>query len=114
MNCNSLSWSSKTVSKSSKILSEHACYPQFILLSQYLPISLSDQLTRAAADSQRHISTHETILNDLEELGDMMSQMLERQHIVEVRINRSAALTPSSFTATPIPAAGRAPVAPLL
>lgn len=55
------------------------------------PVSLSDQLTRAAADSQQHISTHEIILNDLEELGDMMTQMLERQHVVEVR---STALTP--------------------
>jgi len=55
------------------------------------PVSLSDQLTRAAADSQQHISTHEIILNDLEELGDMMTQMLERQHVVEVR---SIALTP--------------------
>ena len=70
------------------------------------PVSLSDQLTRAAADSQQHISTHETILNDLEELGDMMSQMLERQHIVEVCIKRSAALTPF---VTPIPAASCVP-----
>jgi len=31
----------------------------------------------------------------------MMSQMLERQHIVEVRINRSAALTPLLFPRRP-------------
>jgi hypothetical protein len=58
------------------------------------PFSLSDQLTRTAADSRQHILTHKTILNDLEELGDMISQMFERQQIVEVRIKRSAQFIP--------------------
>jgi len=48
-----------------------------------------DQLTRAAADSQQHIATHKTILNDLEELEDMMSQMLERQQIAENQFSES-------------------------
>lgn len=33
-------------------------------------------------------------MNDLEELGDMISQMFERQQIVEVRVKRSAQFIP--------------------
>ncbi|KAF9790384.1 autophagy-related protein 17 [Thelephora terrestris] len=48
-----------------------------------------DQLTRAAADFQQHIATHKAILDDLEELGDVMAQMLERQQIVENQFSES-------------------------
>jgi hypothetical protein len=48
-------------------------------------------------------------LSDLEELGDMMSQMLERQHIEEVCIKLKAAFTPSPHVAL-ISATNRVPV----
>lgn len=48
-----------------------------------------DRLTKAANDSQQHITAHKAILNDLEELGDVMSQMLDRQQIAENQFSGS-------------------------
>ncbi|EIW57328.1 uncharacterized protein TRAVEDRAFT_169021 [Trametes versicolor FP-101664 SS1] len=42
-----------------------------------------DQLLAAKAAAQEHLDTHRRILTDLDELGDIMTDMLERQQHVE-------------------------------
>lgn len=47
--------------------------------------SASEQLLAAKALAQQHLDTHHITLDDLEELGDIMSEMLRKQQEVEVR-----------------------------
>ncbi|KAI0749561.1 autophagy protein Apg17-domain-containing protein [Daedaleopsis nitida] len=44
---------------------------------------LHDQLLSAKAAAQAHVEIHKSTLNDLDELGDIMTEMLERQQDVE-------------------------------
>lgn len=46
--------------------------------------SASEQFTAARALAQQHLGTHHVTLDDLEELGDIMSVMLRKQQEVEV------------------------------
>ncbi|KAI9061011.1 hypothetical protein FKP32DRAFT_1654906 [Trametes sanguinea] len=43
-----------------------------------------DELLAAKSDAQEHLDTHRRILTDLDELGEIMTDMLNRQHTVEV------------------------------
>lgn len=49
-----------------------------------LPLNVSEELLAAKSLMHQHLETHRTILNDLEELGDIMSEMLQREQEVEV------------------------------
>ena len=44
----------------------------------------------AKAEAQARLEVHTNILNDLDELGDIMTEMLERQQTVEVRSTGSS------------------------
>lgn len=44
----------------------------------------SEQLLAAKQAAQQHLDTHQRTLYDLDELGEIMSEMLERQQAVEV------------------------------
>ena len=46
---------------------------------------LSDQLLAAKADAQERLDIHRSTLTDLDELGKIMTDMLEHQQAVEVR-----------------------------
>ena len=47
---------------------------------------VSEQLVAAKDAAQERLEIHRSILTDLDELGEIMSEMLERQQIVEVRL----------------------------
>ena len=46
----------------------------------------SDELLAAQHAAQEQLDSHRTTLDDLDELGDILTEMLERQQAVEVRL----------------------------
>lgn len=46
--------------------------------------SHSERLVRLEADAKKSLETHRQTLDDLDELGDIMSEMLQRQQSLEV------------------------------
>lgn len=49
--------------------------------------TISGQLLVAKAATQERLEIHRSTLTDLDELGDIMTEMLERQQSVEVRLS---------------------------
>lgn len=51
--------------------------------------SHSKQLVSAKSSAQEQLDSHRAVLDDLDELGEIISEMLERQQVAEVRMSRS-------------------------
>ena len=46
----------------------------------------SEELLTAKAIAQAHLEVHQNTITDLDELGDIMTEMLDRQQVAEVRL----------------------------
>ena len=55
--------------------------------------SISDQLLAAKRAAQNQLDAHRTVLEDLDELGDIISDMVARQQAAEVRISTLKTVT---------------------
>lgn len=90
-----LSW--RKVSKPSTDPSEWTFLYACPITVQYL---FSEQLLVAKAASQDRLDIHRATLTDLDELGDIMTEMLERQQGVEVcRLPSSVPCSPADENA---------------
>ena len=64
------------------------------ICSVYLIRILSEQLLTRKNAMQQQLDTHPRTLDDLDELGDIMTEMLHRQETVEVSISTCSATPP--------------------
>jgi hypothetical protein len=51
---------------------------------EFAHLPLSQQLVTAKTAAQERLTTHSMTLDDLDELGEIMSDMLQKQHDIEV------------------------------
>lgn len=64
---------------------------------------ISNQLIGAKNDAQHHLNIQRDTLDDLDELGEIMTGMLDRQQVVEVSLSQLNAVISTPFLSDGMP-----------